>query len=88
MRTGTTRSPLAPLTCGAFFGGVGSANLREIAPLNRTTPKSPPVDLYSQTLCPLLDGFAAHQAKAIFNGQIRSDLLPDIFIETQNAFVR
>jgi hypothetical protein len=36
----------------------------------------------------LLDGFAAHQAKAIFSGQIRSDLLPNIFIETQNAFVR
>ena len=87
-RPAPLQKPLSPAHLRGFFWRGRSANLREIAPLNRITPKSPPVDLYSQTLCPLPDGFAAHQAKAIFKGQIRSDLLPDIFIETQNAFVR
>ena len=59
----------------------------DIAPLNRITLQAPPVDLYPQTLCLFPSGFT-DEAIAISGGQIRSDLLPDIFIETQNAFVR
>jgi hypothetical protein len=66
---------------------IHSAQFSEIAPLNQITAQAPPVDLYPQTLCLLPGGFAC-KAMAISRGQIRSDLLPDIFIETQNAFVR
>ena len=59
----------------------------DIAPLNRTTLQAPPVDFYPQTVC-LFPSGVTYEAIAISGGQIRSDLLPDIFIETQNAFVR
>jgi hypothetical protein len=51
------------------------------------TAQAPPVNFYPQTLCLLFGGFA-YEAIAISRGEIRSDLLPDILIETQNAFVR
>ena len=63
------------------------APVLDITPLNRITLQAPPVDLYPQTLCLFPSGFT-YEAIAISGDQIRSDLLPDIFIETQNAFVR
>jgi hypothetical protein len=59
----------------------------DISPLNRITPKAPPVDLFPQTLCLFL-GWFAYEAIALTGGQIRSVLLPDLFVETQNGFVR
>jgi hypothetical protein len=59
----------------------------DIAPLDRITAQAAPGELYPQTLCLLLGGLA-HEAIAIPRAQIRSNLLPDIFIETQNALVR
>src|SRR6516225_1253090 len=61
------------------------ARVSEIAELDRNALQAAPGDLYPQTLCPLLGGLA-HEA--ISGGQVRSNLLPDIFIETQNALVR
>src|SRR6516164_295744 len=63
------------------------ARLSEIGELDRITAQAAPGYLYPQTLCLMLGGFA-HEAIAISRAQIRSNLLPDIFIETQNAFVR
>src|SRR6516164_3350259 len=68
-----------------FDGSCASA--LDIAPLDRIALQAAPGDLYPQTLRPLL-GDLAHEAIAIPRAQIRSNLLPDIFIETQNAFVR
>ena len=58
-----------------------------VAPLNRITAQAPPVNFYPQALCLSFGGFA-YEAITISCGEIRRDLLPDIFIETQNAFVR
>ena len=79
------------LFCGWWFFARGfdrsCARALDIAPLDRIALQAAPGDLYPQTLCPLL-GDLAHEAIAIPRAQIRSNLLPDIFIETQNAFVR
>jgi hypothetical protein len=67
--------------------GYDSVAASEIVPLKRITPQPPPLNLFPQTLRLLL-GSSPYEAIAIAGGQIRSMLLPDVFIEIQNAFVR